>query len=85
MSKLFIVPNLVLLLLAITSCDYKAVFLSNKIYSNTLKSPEEVVKVFCDLDANGKRLSSTTWSEMLPYIMWPDEPGWDTVILVTSY
>lgn len=56
-----------------------------KIYSNTLKTPEEIVALFCDMDFTGKRLSSLTWSEILPYITWPDEPGWDTVLVVSKY
>jgi len=55
------------------------------IYSNTLKTPKEVVALFCDMDFTGKRLSSLTWREILPYITWPDEPGWDTVLVVSKY
>ena len=53
--------------------------------TNSLKTPEEVVKVFCDLDANGTRLSSLTWSNVLPYVTWQEEATESAVIVITSY
>ena len=53
--------------------------------ANSLRTPEDVVKAFCDLDGAGKRLSSLTWPEVLPYIAWKDEAGWDTVIVISGY
>lgn len=53
--------------------------------TNSLKTPEEVVKVFCDLDANGTRLSSLTWSNILPYVTWPDEATESAVVVITAY
>ncbi len=56
-----------------------------KIYSNSLKTPDEVVKAFCDLDAAGIRLSSLTWSEMLPYISWREEAMENVAIVISRY
>lgn len=56
-----------------------------KAYPNTLQTAEETVRALCDLDANGRRLSSLTWKEVRPYISWTDEPGWDTVIVISGY
>lgn len=54
-------------------------------YSNSLKTPEEVVKVFCDMDAAGKRLSSSTWSELLPYIDWKDEAMESVAVVISGF
>jgi hypothetical protein len=75
-----------LIILFILGCDLSGARKSKpKSYSNTLSTPEEVVALFCDMDFSGKRLSSLTWSEILPYTTWPDEPGWDTVLVVSKY
>ena len=75
-----------LIILFILGCDLSGARKSKpKSYSNTLSTPEEVVALFCDMDFTGKRLSGLTWSEILPYITWPDEPGWDTVLVVSKY
>ena len=53
--------------------------------TNSLKTPEEVVKAFCDLDANGTRLSSLTWPNILPYVTWQEEATESAVIVITGY
>jgi hypothetical protein len=56
-----------------------------RVYSNSLKTPEEVVEVFCDMDAAGKRLSSSTWSEILPYINWREEAMESVAVVVSGF
>ncbi|PIV20898.1 MAG: hypothetical protein COS40_10205 [Deltaproteobacteria bacterium CG03_land_8_20_14_0_80_45_14] len=36
-------------------------------------SPDDVVKRFCKLDSEGKRLSSRTWGSFLPLVTWAEE------------
>jgi hypothetical protein len=52
---------------------------------NSLATAEETVKAYCDLDANGTRLTSETWSKVLPYIAWTEEAGWDRTIVISGY
>lgn len=52
---------------------------------NTLATAEETVKAYCDLDANAARLTSQTWSKVLPYIAWTEEAGWDRAIVIAGY
>jgi hypothetical protein len=56
-----------------------------KVQQNTLATPEETVKAYCDLDANAARLTSQTWSKVLPYIAWTEEAGWDKTIVISDY
>lgn len=58
---------------------------AGKMPRNPLSTPEETVKAFCDLDARGERLSSATWSKVLPYIGWSEEAGWDRVVVIEGY
>jgi len=52
---------------------------------NTLATPEETVQVYCDLDAKGTRLTSQTWSKVLPYIAWTEEAGFDRSIVIDGF
>ena len=52
---------------------------------NTLATPEETVKAYCDLDAQGVRLTSTTWSKVLPYISWTEEAGFDRAVVISGF
>ena len=52
---------------------------------NTLPTPEDTVKAYCDLDANGARLTSTTWNKVLPYISWSEEAGFDRAIVISGF
>jgi hypothetical protein len=52
---------------------------------NTLATAEETVKAYCDLDGQGTRLTSETWSKVLPYIAWTEEAGWDRTIVIADY
>jgi hypothetical protein len=53
--------------------------------ANSLKTPAEVVKVFCDLDATGTRLSSLTWRNIVPYITWQEEAMESAVVIISGY
>lgn len=52
---------------------------------NTLVTAEETVKAYCDLDGKGTRLTSETWSKVLPFIAWTEEAGWDRTIVIADY
>jgi hypothetical protein len=52
---------------------------------NTLPTPEETVTAYCDLDANGMRLTSATWKKVLPYISWSEEAGFDRAIVISGF
>ena len=52
---------------------------------NTLATPEETVQAYCDLDAKGTRLTSQTWSKVLPYIAWTEEAGFDRSIVIEGF
>jgi hypothetical protein len=56
-----------------------------RMVKNPLATPEENLKAFLDLDCQGKRLTSKTWSKLLPYISWQEEAGWDRVTVITGY
>jgi hypothetical protein len=48
-------------------------------------SPKEVVKQFCQFDAEGCRLSSEGLWRTEPLVAWPGEPGWDNVSIISDY
>jgi hypothetical protein len=52
---------------------------------NTLATPEETVKAYCELDANGVRLTSQTWSKVLPFIAWSEEAGFDRAVVISGF
>jgi hypothetical protein len=52
---------------------------------NTLATPEETVKTYCELDANGVRLTSQTWQKVLPYIAWSEEAGFDRAVVISGF
>ncbi len=56
-----------------------------KVPRNTMATPEETVKAFCDLDAQATRLSSETWPRVRPYISWDDEAGWDQTVVISGF
>jgi hypothetical protein len=73
-------------LLTMLACDCSKVWRSKpRVYSNSLQTPDDVVKAFCDLDAAGKRLSSLTWSEMLPYINWREEAMESVAVVISDF
>lgn len=49
------------------------------------KKIRNIVEKFCNLDFEGSRLSSKTWSKIRPFIAYEEEPGWDAVIGIRSY
>ena len=46
---------------------------------------KKVVQQFCQFDAEGYRLSSEGWVKTEPLVAWPDEPGWDIVMVISDY
>ncbi|MDH4162406.1 MAG: hypothetical protein OEW15_06915 [Nitrospirota bacterium] len=57
----------------------------DRVPKNTLATAQETVRAFCDLDADGVRLKSETWSRILPYIAWTEEAGWDRTAVIEGY
>lgn len=49
------------------------------------ETPKEVVARFCKLDFAGHRLSSASYPQIAPLVMYPEESGWDTVLGVSKY
>jgi hypothetical protein len=47
--------------------------------------PQNVVRDFCRLDANGARLASHGWREIAPLVGWPFDPAWDQIQFITGY
>ena len=50
-----------------------------------LTTPRGVVTEFCRLDANGARLSTAAYRKINPLVAWPEEPGWDTAVVIGGY
>ncbi len=50
-----------------------------------LDSSVDVVRLYCQLDFDGNRLSSRTYAKIGSLSQWEDEPGWDTIILVKAF
>jgi len=73
--KFFVLLNLVFLVIAVP------------ITANPNEKAEilDVVEAFCRLDFEGSRLSSRTWNEILPYVTWEEEPGWDMALAIKGY
>ena len=53
--------------------------------AETSSTPEEVVLKYCQLDFEGARLSSSTWSKVSSLISWEEEPGWDAVVPIKNF
>lgn len=80
LQKIFLMMTVSICLASFLSCESKP-----RTDSNSLKTPEEVVKAFSDLDANGARLSSSTWRNVVPYITWQEEATESAVLVITGY
>jgi len=46
--------------------------------------PQNVVREFCQLDANGARLGSVGHG-IAALVGWPFDPAWDEVLFITGY
>ena len=80
LQKILLIMTVSICLASFLGCRSKP-----RTYSNSLKTPEDVVKVFCDLDASGTRLSSTTWWDIVPYITWREEAMESAVVVISGY
>jgi hypothetical protein len=47
--------------------------------------PNQVVERFCKVDFDGARLSSETSASARELTDWVDEPGWDSMVVITGY
>jgi len=48
-------------------------------------TPMEVVRLYCEFDLNTGRISTANFAKLPPLVTWEEEPGWDTVIIVSSF
>ena len=48
-------------------------------------TPTDVVRLYCDFDLKTGRISTANFAKLPPLVTWEEEPGWDTVTLVSSF
>jgi hypothetical protein len=48
-------------------------------------TPKGVIEAFCKADYNGAGLSTKGWPKIKKYTTWVDAPGWDNVVVISSY
>jgi hypothetical protein len=48
-------------------------------------TPKEVVRLYCDFDLKTGRISTANFAKLPPLVSWEEEPGWDTVTIVSSF
>jgi hypothetical protein len=48
-------------------------------------TPKEVVRLYCDFDLKTGRISTANFAKLPPLVTWEEEPGWDTVTIVSSF
>jgi hypothetical protein len=53
--------------------------------AQTLPTPTEVVQQYCNFDFETGRISSANFSKLPPLVTWEEEPGWDTVTVVSGF
>jgi len=66
------------------------IFIYSKSYAKDnkdeiLSEAKTTVKIFCELDGLGIRTSSVFWKFYSSFIDWNDEPGWDSVIVISKF
>jgi hypothetical protein len=85
MKKISCIGITVLLTAALVSFSGCKGSQEGRVPRNNLATAEETVQAYCDLDANGTRLTSQTWSKVLPYIAWTEEAGFDRSIVIDGF
>lgn len=48
-------------------------------------TPASVVRLYCEFDLNIGRISTDNFKKLPPVVTWKEEPGWDTVVVVSGY
>lgn len=48
-------------------------------------TPASVVRLYCDFDLKSGRISTDNFRKLPPVVTWKEEPGWDTVVVVSGY
>jgi hypothetical protein len=48
-------------------------------------TPASVVRLYCDFDLRSGRISTENFEKLPPIVTWEEEPGWDTVVVVSGY
>ena len=82
MKRQYILDVILLTVLILIGCISGQ---EGKVPRNSLATADETVKAYCDLDAGGTRLTSETWSKVLPFIAWTEEAGWDRTIVIEGF
>jgi hypothetical protein len=49
------------------------------------RTPAGVVRLYCDFDLRSGRISSENFEKLPPIVTWEEEPGWDTVVVVSGF
>jgi hypothetical protein len=52
---------------------------------NYPSTPASVVRLYCDFDLKNGRISTENFRKLPSVVTWEEEPGWDTVVVVTGY
>src|SRR5580704_6399731 len=48
-------------------------------------TPAGVLRLYCDFDLKTGRISAENFKKLPPIVTWEEEPGWDTVVVVSGY
>lgn len=48
-------------------------------------TPTDVVRQYCEFDLNIGRISSSNFAKLPNLTTWEEEPGWDTVVVVSGF
>jgi len=49
------------------------------------QEPKAIVQQYCQADYKGTRLDGGSWRNIADLILWDNEPGWDSAVIVGSY
>jgi hypothetical protein len=48
-------------------------------------TPADVVRMYCEFDLKTGRISTANFAKLPPLVTWEEEPGWDTVTIVSGF
>jgi hypothetical protein len=54
-------------------------------FSENPNTPASVVRSYCEFDLKSGRISTDNFKKLPPVVTWKEEPGWDTVVVVSGY
>ncbi len=53
--------------------------------AESVPHPRDIVEKYCRFDFEGARLTSETWAQGASLVTWEEEPGWDTIVVVSDF